>query len=801
YTWFLADPLPSVSISGETSVCSGSETVLEALTSGGVGFSKIRWEYEKEKDIWEFISESEDYVTITVSPTETTTYRAIYSRDGNGCGSAISDDFTITVNGLPTVNIASSAPDNKTCEGTMVTFTATPVNTGGMKVSYSWSYNGISIGSDQDFYTSDELIDGDMVWCTITVNNEACSTETRPISNKIVMSVESTPIAGTLAKTPDVMTVGAGTDVSAVLIPGSGGDGTDMLVFRTNVGTNWSEFAPYTSGANIGTTGRTAVEIRTRRWSNYCSPSSENIVSWTVEANPVLDNPGPQTACGSYTLPTITGTNLEDAKYYDNSQALGGTVITGPIKSSMMVWIYDVTVNGYSDEESFRVTINSLPVPPAVGTITQPTCSVSTGSVVLSGLPSGSWTVTGTSGSGNVTKTGSRSTTTITGLSAGTTYTFTVTIASGCTSLPSGNVVIIPQPQAPDAPVVESQSFCGSATEADLPQRNGSNTYKWYSTSTSRSSLSGSTRLSTGIYYVSQVSGGCESSRTGVNITINDLPASFRVTGGGTCCGGGPGLTVKLSGSTTGVDYQLCLNGSPVAGEIVSGTGSAISFTDQTLAGTYTVIAIKVSTGCQATMTGRAVISVSNPPAATSIVYSKSSSSNCSTSGSATVSYFSGTSGGRYSSSPSGLSINSSTGTVNFARSNPGIYTVTYSVHNTCGTAETTTQIRVTRCTKSGYISNDQGASPDLTIATSELKVYPNPSNGPVRFEFSTILDGRVTLDIINMQGQLIMRLFEGDAVAGEVRTVLFDGYLTAGTYIYRMTSADGVKNGKIIRM
>jgi hypothetical protein len=79
--------------------------------------------------------------------------------------------------------------------------------------------------------------------------------------------------------------------------------------------------------------------------------------------------------------------------------------------------------------------------------------------------------------------------------------------------------------------------------------------------------------------------------------------------------------------------------------------------------------------------------------------------------------------------------------------------------------------------------------------------VYPNPSNGPVRFEFSTISDGRVTLDIINMQGQLIMRLFEGDAMAGEVRTVLFDGYLRTGSYIYRLTSPDGVKNGKIIRM
>ena len=104
-------------------------------------------------------------------------------------------------------------------------------------------------------------------------------------------------------------------------------------------------------------------------------------------------------------------------------------------------------------------------------------------------------------------------------------------------------------------------------------------------------------------------------------------------------------------------------------------------------------------------MTDRAVITVSEAPTALSIVYNRSSSSNCSNSGSANIILLSATTGGRYSSAPSGLSINSTTGTISFAKSNPGTYTVAYNVSNTCGTAKTTTTVTVTRCgTKDTFV-------------------------------------------------------------------------------------------------
>jgi hypothetical protein len=83
---------------------------------------------------------------------------------------------------------------------------------------------------------------------------------------------------------------------------------------------------------------------------------------------------------------------------------------------------------------------NTAPSSPIIGTITQPTCSLATGSVVLSGLPA-TWTLT-RSGNSIATTSGTGTTTTISGLAIGT-YAYTVYNGT-CTSAVSGNVVIAP---------------------------------------------------------------------------------------------------------------------------------------------------------------------------------------------------------------------------------------------------------------------------------------------------------------------------------------------------------------------
>jgi gliding motility-associated-like protein len=110
--------------------------------------------------------------------------------------------------------------------------------------------------------------------------------------------------------------------------------------------------------------------------------------------------------------------------------------------------------------------------PPIIDGVIQPTCSVATGSVSLSGLPAGSWTIT-TNPDGIITN-GSGSTATLVTIAAGNTYNFTVSDGT-CTSPPSSDITLIAAPQTPTPPLIGNitQPTCstpfGSVELTDLP--------------------------------------------------------------------------------------------------------------------------------------------------------------------------------------------------------------------------------------------------------------------------------------------------------------------------------------------
>jgi hypothetical protein len=132
----------------------------------------------------------------------------------------------------------------------------------------------------------------------------------------------------------------------------------------------------------------------------------------------------------------------------DPNNTITTTSTQNPIISNSILGTYTITFtcnttynsNAYSNNETISVTVNALPTAPVVGTVTQPTCALGTGSVVLNGLPaSGTWTLT-RSGTSIATTTGTGTTTTISGLSVGTYY---YTISNGtCTSIASSGVTI-----------------------------------------------------------------------------------------------------------------------------------------------------------------------------------------------------------------------------------------------------------------------------------------------------------------------------------------------------------------------
>ncbi|WP_422718367.1 beta strand repeat-containing protein, partial [Flavobacterium psychraquaticum] len=263
-----------------------------------------------------------------------------------------------------------------------------------------------------------------------------------------------------------------------------------------------------------------------------------------------------------------------------------GSTATATI-SGLTAGTYTYTVTnsvGCISTASANVVINAqpaTPVAPTVGTITQPTCAVATGSVVLTGLPSGNWTIN----PGNIT--GSTATTTISGLTAGT-YTYTVTNSVGCTSTASANVVINAQPATPVAPTVGTitQPTCavatGSVVLTGLPSGNWTINPGNITGSTATAIISG---LAAGTYtYTVTNSVGCISTAS-ANVVINNLICANDDTISST---GGSVLTNDtLNGNpvtTTNTDVTPVTNG-PLT---IDADGN-LTVTPNTPSGTYTI--------------------------------------------------------------------------------------------------------------------------------------------------------------------------------------------------------------------
>ena len=259
-------------------------------------------------------------------------------------------------------------------------------------------------------------------------------------------------------------------------------------------------------------------------------------------------------------------------------------------------------------------TINTQPLTstaPVIGTVTQPNCSASTGSIILNNLPAGTWTVNPGNLSGNSTSS------TLNNLAAGI-YIFTVTNSSGCTSLASASVTINAVVGAPSVPLVNiiqptctvsSGNIIITSPTTNLLFSLDGGPYSVYPTGGYTGILSGSHTL------IGQNISGCLSPFA--NVIINPQPVSpvapvINITQ--PTCTVSSGI-INVTSSTAGLAFSF--DGGPFTNY---STGGYI-----TTAGSHS-IAVQNSDGCAPNITNNIIV---NPQPATPSISAISSLITC----------------------------------------------------------------------------------------------------------------------------------------------------------------------------
>ena len=198
--------------------------------------------------------------------------------------------------------------------------------------------------------------------------------------------------------------------------------------------------------------------------------------------------------------------------------------------------------------------------------------------------------------------------------------TYTIKTTTGCLTNMNGSLTIIITTAPNTTFTYPSYLYCNqglspAATLIGLPQ-NGTfsapSGLVFNNASTGVIDLAASTPGTYSITYVVAASGGCGIyTSPAKNFTVSNTPQVFNVYGGGGYCSGGAGVEVGLDNSEVGITYQLYRNGTTLVTSL-SGTGTLVSFGNQTIAGTYTIVA----TPCNVLMNGSAVITVNPLPGA-----------------------------------------------------------------------------------------------------------------------------------------------------------------------------------------
>lgn len=191
--------------------------------------------------------------TANLNNFDTVTCRVFYT---SFCGADSLTSEPITIIRLPTnvpsVSVAITAGTNPSCAGQPITFKATATN-GGAAPVYTWSVNGITVGTNSDTYSANNLLNNDIVTCTLT-SNASCAIPASVTSSQIKIIFSPIVPTVTLALTNGTNPACAIKPVTLSANPSFGGATPQYAWYKNGVLISGATASSYTTIVNTAPT-------------------------------------------------------------------------------------------------------------------------------------------------------------------------------------------------------------------------------------------------------------------------------------------------------------------------------------------------------------------------------------------------------------------------------------------------------------------------------------------------------------------------------------------------------------------
>ncbi|MEI6899407.1 MAG: FISUMP domain-containing protein, partial [Bacteroidota bacterium] len=261
---------PIINITGNDTLCQG----VSSLFGTSPGKTNYQWSYSLGGTVISGGTNSSNTVTMVWS-IPGANWIAVNYTDANGCTDTIPVQKNVWIKTGPPLSVSITASDNSVCAGTLITFTAFPVN-GGNLLTYQWKVNGLIAGSNSASFAYTPS-NGDIVYCILTSNN-GCSSNNPATSNSILMVINPIlPVSVTISPSANPVCAGVSVTFTATPIHGGATPFYQWKVNGINVGSNSSSYSYTPANGDLVKCVLTSSEICTSN-----NPATSNQVTMVV---------------------------------------------------------------------------------------------------------------------------------------------------------------------------------------------------------------------------------------------------------------------------------------------------------------------------------------------------------------------------------------------------------------------------------------------------------------------------------------------------------------------------------------